>query len=89
MNLCSAPPKLAINYSMLWRLGISCKYSKELAQKIRNMLIILSVIAFFYAYLSFQDNEIISFYIALSGGILFIGAMVNNVIQIKKMESKK
>jgi len=52
------------------------------------MLIILSVIAFFYAYLSFQDNEMISFYIALSVGIIFIGAMVNNVTQIKKMKPK-
>jgi len=52
------------------------------------MLIILSVIAFFYAYLPFQDNEMISFYIALSVGIIFIGAMVNNVTQIKKMKPK-
>jgi len=53
------------------------------------MLIILSAIAFFYAYLSFQDNEMISFYIALSVGVICIGFMVNNVIQIKKMKAKK
>jgi hypothetical protein len=53
------------------------------------MLIVLSVIAFFYAYLSFQDNEMTSFYIALATGILFIGFMVNNVIQVRKMKNKK
>ena len=48
------------------------------------MLIVFSVIAFFYAYLSFQDNEMMNFYISLSVGIIFVGLMVNNVIQVNK-----
>jgi len=48
------------------------------------MLIILSAIAFFYAYLSFQDNEMINFYISLSVGVIFVGLMVNNIIQMNK-----
>jgi len=48
------------------------------------MLIILSVIAFFYAYLSFEDGNMLSFYISLSVGVLFIAFMVNNIIQVNK-----
>ena len=48
------------------------------------MLIVFSVIAFFYAYLSFQDNEMMNFYISLSVGIIFMALMVNNVIQVNK-----
>jgi len=55
---------------------------------LNNMLIVLSAIAFFYAYLSFQDNEMISFYISLLVGIILIGFMLNNIIQVKKMKKK-
>lgn len=53
------------------------------------MLIVLSAIAFLYAYFSFQDNEMISFYISILVGIVLIGVMVNNVIQVRKMKNKK
>ncbi len=53
------------------------------------MGIIFTVIAFFYAYLSFQDGKMIHFYIALLLGIIFIAAMVNNIIQVRKMQKKK
>jgi 1,4-dihydroxy-2-naphthoate octaprenyltransferase len=53
------------------------------------MLIVFSVIAFFYAYISYQDKEMTSFYIAVGIGILFIGLMVNNVIQVNKMKKNK
>jgi len=52
------------------------------------MLILFSAIAFFYAYLSFQDNEMMNFYISLSVGIIFIALMVNNMIKVNK-ENKK
>ena len=48
------------------------------------MLIILSAVAFFISYLSFQDGNMIRFYISLFAGVLFIGFMVNNVIQVSK-----
>jgi len=48
------------------------------------MLILFSAIAFFYAYISFQDHEMTNFYISLGVGILFLGMMVNNVIQVNK-----
>ncbi len=52
------------------------------------MLILFSAIAFFYAYLSFQDNEMTNFYISLSVGIIFVALMVNNVIQVNKKKKK-
>jgi len=48
------------------------------------MLILFSAIAFFYAYLSYQDGKMTSFYISVAVGILFLGLMVNNVIQVNK-----
>jgi len=53
------------------------------------MLIVLSAISFFYAYLSYQDGEMTSFTVSLIVGIIFIGFMVNNVIQIKKIKKLK
>ena len=52
------------------------------------MLILFSAIAFFYAYLSFQDNDMINFYISLAVGIIFMALMVNNMIKVNK-ENKK
>ena len=52
------------------------------------MLMILSVIAFFIAYLSFQDGQMIRFYLSLFAGILFIGFMANNIIQVNKAKKK-
>ncbi len=52
------------------------------------MLIILSAVAFFIAYLSFQDGYMIRFYISLFVGVLFIGFMVNNIIQVNKEKKK-
>ena len=52
------------------------------------MLILFSVIAFFFAYMSFQDGEMTKFYILISVGIVFIGLMVNNIIQVNKDKKK-
>jgi len=53
------------------------------------MLIVLSAIAFLYAYFSYQDNEMSSFYVSILVGIILIGFMVNNVIQVRKMKNKE
>lgn len=53
------------------------------------MLIIFTAIAFSYAYLSYQVNEMSSFYIALAMGIIFIGFMLNNIIKVMRMKNKK
>ncbi len=53
------------------------------------MLILFSAIAFIFAYMSYQDGEMINFYIALGLGIFFIGLMVNNIIKVNKETTAK
>jgi len=53
------------------------------------MFIIFSAIAFFYAYLSFQDSNMLSFYISLAVGAVFIGLMVLNIVQVNKEKKAK
>ncbi len=55
------------------------------------MLILFSAIAFIFAYMSYQDGEMINFYSALGMGVLFIGLMINNIIKVnnKKKPSTK
>ena len=53
------------------------------------MFIILAAIAFLYAYLSYQDSNMMSFYIALSIGAFFISFMIYNIIQVTKEKKEK
>ena len=48
------------------------------------MLILFSAIAFIFAYMSFQDGEMVNFYISLGLGIFFIGLMANNIIKVNR-----
>ncbi len=53
------------------------------------MLFIIAALAFFYSYLSYQDGKMLSFTISLIAGFVFIGLMVNNIIQVKKLKEKE
>jgi len=50
------------------------------------MLFIFAAIAFFYSYISYQYEKMLSSLVSLIAGIIFIGLMVNNIIQIKKLK---
>ena len=48
------------------------------------MCMIIAVFSFFYAYISYRSDNMLSFYIALSVGLIFIVLMIINIISIKK-----
>jgi len=50
---------------------------------------IIAVFSFFYAYISYRSDNMSSFYIALSIGVIFIALMINNIIRTKKKTNIK
>jgi len=53
-----------------------------------TMLFIIAALAFLYSYISYQDGKMLSFTVSLIAGFIFIGLMINNIIQVKKLKEK-
>ena len=50
------------------------------------MCMIIAAFSFFYAYISYQGNNMTSFYIAIGVGIIFIALMINNIFRTRKQK---